>query len=185
MNALTLAAAIVVSALVTLAGAAQAATFVYVSNAEDGTIGTYTLEPDGTLRPGPRVDAGKVVMPMSVSPDKRFLYAGLRSKPYTVITYAIDRATGALKQLSTAPLAESFPYIHVDKTGRLLRLVGSELDITERKLYEDALFREKESAQITLQSIGDGVITTDQHSHVEYINPVAEELTGWRLEDSQ
>jgi diguanylate cyclase (GGDEF)-like protein/PAS domain S-box-containing protein len=73
----------------------------------------------------------------------------------------------------------------VDGTGRLLRLVGSELDITERKLYEDALFREKESAQITLQSIGDGVITTDQNSLVEYINPVAEELTGWRLEDSQ
>jgi len=73
----------------------------------------------------------------------------------------------------------------VDASGRLLRLVGSELDITERKLYEDALFREKESAQITLQSIGDGVITTDQHSNVEYINPVAEELTGWRLEDSQ
>src|SRR5215510_8444387 len=73
----------------------------------------------------------------------------------------------------------------VDASGRLLRLVGSELDITERKLYEDALFREKESAQITLQSIGDGVITTDQHSNVEYINPVAEELTGWRLEYSQ
>ncbi|HXY97292.1 MAG TPA: PAS domain-containing protein, partial [Steroidobacteraceae bacterium] len=49
----------------------------------------------------------------------------------------------------------------VDKHGRLLRLVGVELDITERKLYEEALFREKESAQITLQSIGDGVITTD------------------------
>ena len=120
MNVLTLAAAIVVSALMTLAGAAQAATFVYVSNAEDGNIGTYTLAPDGALRPGPRADAGKVVMPMSVSPDKRFLYAGLRSKPYTVITYAIDRTTGALKQLSTAPLAESFPYIHVDKTGRFL-----------------------------------------------------------------
>ena len=73
----------------------------------------------------------------------------------------------------------------VDKGGRLLRLVGTELDITERKLYEDALFREKESAQITLQSIGDGVITTDQHSNVEYINPVAEELTGWKLEDAQ
>ena len=73
----------------------------------------------------------------------------------------------------------------VDKNGRLLRLVGTELDITERKLYEDALFREKESAQITLQSIGDGVITTDQHSNVEYINPVAEELTGWKLEDAQ
>ena len=47
------------------------------------------------------------------------------------------------------------------RKGRLLRLVGVELDITERKLYEEALFREKESAQITLQSIGDGVVTTN------------------------
>ncbi len=72
----------------------------------------------------------------------------------------------------------------VDDQGRLRRLIGVELDITERKLYEEALFREKESAQITLQSIGDGVITCDEHSRVEYLNPVAEELTGWRLEDS-
>src|SRR5271154_4651360 len=72
----------------------------------------------------------------------------------------------------------------VDDKGRLLRLVGVELDITERKLYEEALFREKESAQITLQSIGDGVITTDAVSTIDYINPVAEQLTGWRLEDA-
>ncbi len=72
----------------------------------------------------------------------------------------------------------------VDDLGRLRRLIGVELDITERKLYEEALFREKESAQITLQSIGDGVITCDAHGRVEYLNPVAEELTGWRLEDS-
>jgi diguanylate cyclase (GGDEF)-like protein/PAS domain S-box-containing protein len=72
----------------------------------------------------------------------------------------------------------------VDKHGRLLRLVGVEFDITERKIYEEALFREKESAQITLQSIGDGVITTDAQSTIDYINPVAEELTGWRLEDA-
>jgi diguanylate cyclase (GGDEF)-like protein/PAS domain S-box-containing protein len=71
-----------------------------------------------------------------------------------------------------------------DETGRLKRLVGVELDITDRKLYEEALFREKESAQITLQSIGDGVITTDGNSLVEYINPVAEELTGWKLDDA-
>jgi diguanylate cyclase (GGDEF)-like protein/PAS domain S-box-containing protein len=73
----------------------------------------------------------------------------------------------------------------VDEKGRLLRLVGVELDITERKLYEEALFREKESAQITLQSIGDGVITTDAKGVIDYLNPVAEALTGWRLEDSQ
>jgi diguanylate cyclase (GGDEF)-like protein/PAS domain S-box-containing protein len=72
----------------------------------------------------------------------------------------------------------------IDKQGRLQRLVGVELDITERKLYEEALFREKESAQITLQSIGDGVITTDADSIIDYINPVAETLSGWRLEDA-
>src|SRR3954469_5834334 len=75
-------------------------------------------------------------------------------------------------------------HARVDKHGRLLRLVGVELDVTERKIYEEALFREKESAQITLQSMGDGVITTDAHSTIDYINPVAEELTGWRLEDA-
>jgi diguanylate cyclase (GGDEF)-like protein/PAS domain S-box-containing protein len=72
----------------------------------------------------------------------------------------------------------------LDPNGRLLRLLGVEVDITERKLYEEALFREKESAQITLQSIGDGVITTDAKCHVEYVNPVAEELTGWKVDDA-
>jgi diguanylate cyclase (GGDEF)-like protein/PAS domain S-box-containing protein len=72
----------------------------------------------------------------------------------------------------------------LDENGRLLRLLGVEVDITEGKLYEDALFREKESAQITLQSIGDGVITTDANSNVEYVNPVAEELTGWKVDDA-
>ncbi|MEN9704135.1 MAG: hypothetical protein RLZZ393_14, partial [Pseudomonadota bacterium] len=72
----------------------------------------------------------------------------------------------------------------VDGNGRLLRLVGVEHDITDRKAYEESLFREKESAQITLQSIGDGVITTDANSVIDYINPVAEQLTGWRLEDA-
>lgn len=71
-----------------------------------------------------------------------------------------------------------------DDHGRLIRLLGVEVDITERKLYEEALFREKESAQITLRSIGDGVITTDDHNNVEYINPIAEELTGWKVDDA-
>ena len=73
----------------------------------------------------------------------------------------------------------------VDEHGRTRRIVGVDLDVTERKLYEEALFREKESAQITLQSIGDGVITTDSGCRIEYLNPVAEQLTGWRLEHAQ
>jgi len=71
-----------------------------------------------------------------------------------------------------------------DENGRLRRIIGVETDITEQKVYEEALFREKESAQITLQSIGDGVITTDADGIVEYLNPVASELTGWKIDDA-
>jgi diguanylate cyclase (GGDEF)-like protein/PAS domain S-box-containing protein len=73
----------------------------------------------------------------------------------------------------------------LDEQGRARRIVGVDLDVTERKLFEEALFKEKESAQITLQSIGDGVITTDSRCRIEYLNPVAEQLTGWRLEHAQ
>jgi len=111
---------IALSLLLMAAGTTQAATYVYVSNAEDGNIGMYTMASDGTLKPGDRVEAGKLVMPMSVSPDKRFLFAAVRTKPFTAVTYAIDRKTGALKQVATGPFAESFPYIQVDKTGRYL-----------------------------------------------------------------
>lgn len=97
-----------------------AATFVYVSNAEDGDIGTYTLQADGSLKPGERAKAANLTMPMAVAPDKRVLVAAVRSKPYTAHTFAIDRSSGALKPLSTGPLAESFPYISFDRTGRWL-----------------------------------------------------------------
>ncbi|HUX62707.1 EAL domain-containing protein [Sulfuricella sp.] len=52
-------------------------------------------------------------------------------------------------------------------------------------LTEQALFQEKERAQVTLDSIGDGVITTDDEGKVVYFNPVAEQLTGWKLEEVQ
>ena len=99
---------------------AFARTFVYVSNAEDGDIGTYRMQANGELEVGPRVAAAKLVMPMAVSPDKRVLYAAARSKPYSVHVYSIHSATGALSPKSVSPLAESFPFISLDKTGRFL-----------------------------------------------------------------
>lgn len=58
-------------------------------------------------------------------------------------------------------------------------VVASFADITERKRIEEELFYEKELAQVTLNSIGDGVVTTDVTGRVQYVNPVAEALTGW------
>jgi len=94
--------------------------FVYVSSAEDGDIGTYSLQPGGALQSGPRVKSGKGVMPLAVSPDQRFLVAAVRSAPFCAHSYAIDRGSGALQPAGTGPLAESLPYICFDRTGRFL-----------------------------------------------------------------
>jgi PAS domain S-box-containing protein len=51
--------------------------------------------------------------------------------------------------------------------------------LTERTRAEETLAQEKERAEVTLASIGDAVITTDEQGMVTYLNPVAEQLTGW------
>jgi diguanylate cyclase (GGDEF)-like protein/PAS domain S-box-containing protein len=49
----------------------------------------------------------------------------------------------------------------------------------------DAMFDEQERARVTLDSIGDAVITTDAAMRIEYLNPVAERLTQWTLAEAR
>ncbi len=71
-----------------------------------------------------------------------------------------------------------------DVDGKVFGLLGVFEDITKKKKAEQELFYEKERLRITLLAIGDAVITTDQFKKVTLINPVAEELTGWRAKDA-
>ena len=57
-------------------------------------------------------------------------------------------------------------------------------DTSERKQVEAQLQRERDIAQVTLASIGNGVITTDEAGIVQYMNPVAAALTGWAAADA-
>ena len=73
----------------------MASVFVYVGNAESQDVSVLALQPDGGLTPvetmpvpGPAKPGSTT--PMAVSPDKRFLYVGLRNEPYSAATFAID-----------------------------------------------------------------------------------------------
>ncbi len=100
---------------------AQASTYAYVANADSADISVFRLdETSGALAPVQTLTVGGTVMPMALSPDRHTLYAALRSKPYQVLTLAINPADGRLTLRHASPLAESMAYISTDNTGRYL-----------------------------------------------------------------
>ena len=66
-----------------------------------------------------------------------------------------------------------------------LALLRTHKLLAQRHAFADALQEEKERAQITLESIGDGVITTDVDGAITYMNPAAEALTHWQSSRAQ
>lgn len=72
--------------------------------------------------------------------------------------------------------------------GGVALLIGlgvASVTIRHTEKNESRLFREKQRALVTLHSIGDGVITTNKDGHIEYLNSVAEQRTGWRSADAR
>src|SRR5450631_365465 len=72
-----------------------------------------------------------------------------------------------------------------DAERRIVAYEGTIANITARKRAEQAMFAEKERAQVTLQSIGEAVITTDREGRIDYMNPVAEQLSGWGSDEAR
>ncbi|WP_312240089.1 diguanylate cyclase [Pantoea sp.] len=68
--------------------------------------------------------------------------------------------------------------------GRIERMLGICQDVTPLRALNEALFQEKERMVITLDSIGEAVISTDDKMRVIFMNPVAEKMSGWTQEEA-
>jgi 6-phosphogluconolactonase len=101
--------------------------FVLAMNRATGALDLIEKTPvPGTDKPSP------ASLPMATSPDKRFLYAQLRSEPYPVSTFVINRTTGRIEHLAATPLVDQMAYINTDRTGKFLlaaSYVGAKLAI--------------------------------------------------------
>ena len=110
----------------THASPTRAVSFVYVGNAESNEVFVFQLEQQtGDLRliervPIPNVVQPGISTPMAVSPDRRFLYVGVRGQPQSVASFAVNPASGQLTYLASGQLADSMAYLVTDRTGRFL-----------------------------------------------------------------
>ncbi|HEX3032040.1 MAG TPA: EAL domain-containing protein [Bacillota bacterium] len=72
-----------------------------------------------------------------------------------------------------------------DAAGNIVSGIEIVKDITESKKQAELLWEAKEKAQVTLHSIGDAVIVTDARGVVDYLNPVAQQMTGWDNQEAK
>lgn len=70
-------------------------------------------------------------------------------------------------------------------SGDKILLYSIIFDVTDREYYKNKLFQEKEILLTTLRSIGEGVVTTDVYGRIISLNPIAEDITGWKEEDAR
>jgi len=97
-----------------------------------------------------------------------------------IVTCQVAKKSGGVKHTY---IVTARPYR--DQNGVLLGIIENFQDISQIKEYEKALFAEKERLAVTLNSIGDGVISTGIDGTIVMLNRVAQALTGWRQEDAE
>jgi diguanylate cyclase (GGDEF)-like protein/PAS domain S-box-containing protein len=96
----------------------------------------------------------------------------------------VQNYEAALKHRDGHPVwVSTSAQFYYDDEGNIAGVEGVTRDISEKRLYEQRLFEEKERALVTLEAISDVVITTDINGLVEYATPVLEEYLGWKLDE--
>src|SRR5438552_18654606 len=96
--------------IVYVSNAGSKEVYVLAMNRQTGALDLVEKTPvPGTDKPSP------ASLPMALAPNKRFIYAQLRSPPYPVSSFSIDRSTGRLTHLGVTPLVDQMAYLNVDR----------------------------------------------------------------------
>lgn len=153
----------------------------------------FTTDPDGTVRTWNR-GAARVFGHSERDTIGRPINRLLRNGGETLCELIRDVAAGTPEaSLELMIRSEDGKGIVVDvavapvreEQGGLLGISVIARDVTDRYRAELEVREQRERLRVTLASIGDGVITTDAHGRVDYLNPVAEALTGWATAEAQ
>jgi diguanylate cyclase (GGDEF)-like protein/PAS domain S-box-containing protein len=109
--------------------------------------------------------------------DLNNIVNSLLGLPIEYLTYNLQRAYSTHNE-KVVEQSNTYRIILFILSMLLLSTTGYILFKLKKKTYE--LEDQKNRALVTLHSIGDGIITTDANAVVQYLNPVAEQLTGWK-----
>lgn len=119
-----------------------------------------------------------------VHPDDRArveadVAAVIRGERAYDIRFRVVRPDGSVRHMYS--MARS----RLDRRGRVAGLLGATWDTTELQELSAELAEQHELMRVTLKSIADGVITTDEQGRVTWMNPVSERMTGWLATEAQ
>ena len=162
-------------------GTAQMA--IFDSSIVDGKVidGTVSWSAESAtllgLKPRPKRHSFRAFLEFVHPDDRALLVETLQQRADACSSYEIEyrllRADGVERWVTAKA------QVICDEQGHPVRTLGIIWDITRRKAQELSITRQKELAELTLSSIGDGVVTTDAQGRTQYLNRVAEQLTGW------
>jgi len=157
------------------------ATYVYISNADDGDISAYELLPasnttalkapsQASLIPIGRTSVGELVMPMVATPDGKTLYAAVRSAPFSLQSFHINPSDGKLELLAATPMPYSMVYISLDKTGKwLLATSFGDHKNSVHKVNADYSVDPTPAQVLTSGGLNPHSIVTDQGNQFVYV----------------
>jgi PAS domain S-box-containing protein len=166
-----------------LAGIVESSQDAIISKSLDGIIESWNAAAEHMYEYSAGEAIGQpitIIIPEEKLEEEKFILERLRQGE------RIEHFETVRLTKSGTPLDVSLTVSPVrDSAGHIIGASKTARDITERKKVEEALHQHREWLRVTLSSIGDAVITTDTDGVVTFLNPVAESLTGWTLEEAK